>query len=213
MHWLAFRIISTFVFLSCFVFSTSSEAHRLKYPKSLTLELRNKKVLLTMTYTVNPGQEASMLRALYDRDADGRLNGEEQERLTEYLEKMATMFLRVSIDGEIARLVQLDSSMQRADFRATSSKAMGMQLRFSAPLPEVEKGKTFTMSVVDRDKDAKKHVPTVVDVGKNWSVIMADQGEFHPTTRQVLNVKLSEEATLNLEIRRGPKPAKQKEEG
>ena len=101
--------------------------------------------MFTVTYTVNPGQEASLLRALYDRNSDGRLDGEEQERLTEYLEKTAVMFLRVTIDGDLARLVRLDSTMQRADFRVAASEAMGMQLRFSTPLPKLDKGKTFTL--------------------------------------------------------------------
>ena len=170
-------------------------------------------MLFTVTYTVNPGQEASMLRALYDRDASGRLDGEEQERLTEFLEKSAVMFLRVKIDGNLARLVQLDSVMQRAAVNVEASKAMGIQLRFSTPLPEKKKGETFTFEVVDRDKDATKHVPTVIDIGKAWSVISSNQGEFHPTTRQVLKVRLAEEANLQMTIRRGPRPKKIKEEG
>jgi|GEM_PF-2427644 len=186
--------------------SPSAEAHRTRYPKLLTIELRDASILVTVGYTISTGKEATLLRALYDRDADGRLSGEEQERLTAYIERTAVMFLRMNINGELTRLVQRESNMQRLDSRADSRNAFRVQMRFAVTIPKLKRGETFTLSVEDRDKEALRKVPTVVDVGKSWSIVMASQGEYHPTTRQILDVQLDEENRLEMIIRRGPRP-------
>ena len=184
----------------------SADAHRNKYPKLLTIELRDTSALVTVSYTISSGKEATLLRALYDRDADGRLSGEEQERLTEYIERTAVMFLRMNINGELTRLVQRESNMQRLDSRADSRNAFRVQMRFAVTIPKIKRGETFSLSVSDRDKDAMLQVPTVVDVGQSWSIVMASQGEYHPTTRQILDVQLADERDLKMVIRRGPRP-------
>ncbi|MEE2903968.1 MAG: hypothetical protein VYC39_16700 [Myxococcota bacterium] len=184
----------------------TAEAHRTRFPKLLTIELREASILVTVSYTISSGKEATLLRALYDRDADGRLSGEEQERLTDYIERTAVMFLRMNINGELTRLVQRESNMQRLDSRADSRNAFRVQMRFAVTVPKLDRGETFTLSVEDRDKDALRKVPTVVDVGQAWSIVMASQGEYHPTTRQILDVQLDEENRLKLIIRKGPRP-------
>jgi len=199
--------------LNGMLLSSVSDAHRLKYPKTLSVDFRDKKCLFTLTYNVNPGQDASLLRALFDRNSNGKLEGEEQERLTEYLERTAVMFLRVRINGELARLIQLESSMHRASSNVAASKAMGLQIRFSAEIPTLKEGGTLSLSISDRDKDDQKHVPTVVDVGKMWSVILSSQGEFHTAIRQISNIKLKLDQSLELKMRRGQKPSKDPEAG
>lgn len=177
------------------------------------MEFRDKECFFTLSYDINPGQEASLLRALFDRDSNGKLDGEEQERLTGYLEKTAVMFLRVRINGQLAQLIQLDSSMHRVDTRVTASKAMGLHMRFSTELPKLKKGETLSMTIVDRDKDDEKHVPTVVDVGTMWSVILSSQGEFHADIRQISRIKLKQDHPVKLILRRGQKEAANAEAG
>ena len=184
----------------------TAHAHRNKYPKLLTVELRDASALVTVSYTISSGKEATLLRALYDRDSNGRLDGEEQERLTEYIERTAVMFLRMNINGELTRLVQRESNMQRLDSRADSRNAFRVQMRFALTVPKLKRGETFKLSITDRDKDALRQVPTVIDVGQSWSIVMASQGEYHPTTRQILDVQLAEDRNLELVIRRGPRP-------
>ena len=169
----------------------------------MQLGVRKGTVVIAVTYDVNPGDESRQLRAMFDRNADGRLDSGEQTKLQKYLERMAMLFFKMRIGDRSATLIRSGTSAHRVGLPADASQTMGVSLLFTAYLPKHDDGELLTIGISDRGKDAKKHIPLIVDVGGGWTVALASQGEFHPESRQIQRIRLNKGRSLTLKLRLG----------
>lgn len=187
-----------FVFFLFLAMTSSSAAwaHRFEHPKVIRLGLRADRIVLAVTLDVNPGGEALRTRGLFDRDADGRLDDEEQARLAAYLVKTATLWLKVTIDGAPLDLTRAKVTWHRLDQPADDTTTLGI-----AMLVEAERA-TGPLSIVleDRDKDREAHVPVVVDLAPQDRVRLASQGEWDSTARRIDGVRLAKDRPLVLQL-------------
>jgi hypothetical protein len=176
-------------------------AHQFTHPKVIRMGVKEDQLLIAVNYDVNPGQDAVQLRSLFDRDADGSMSKEEQDKLTVYLEQMAMLYFELTIDGQKVKPSKISTMPFRIDAPATSSDTLGVALLYSAPLP---KNDTIELSIADQTKSRETHVPLVVDLTDGWEVLFANQGEVHPTPFALHRVRLDRERPLSLRLRRAP---------
>lgn len=188
------------IVLAGLLLAGSAEAHRFRHPKVLRLGIRGDKAFLTTTLDVNPGPEALRTRGLFDRDADGRLSADEQDKLESALQNMAWLFLKTRIGGRPAAWALRERVGHRLDKPATDDTTLGIALLHEAPLS----GDELVFEFEDRDKDKRDHVPLDVDVAEGWTVVLATQGEWYPEARQLRGIRLDPERTFRLVLRRTP---------
>jgi hypothetical protein len=180
-------------------FSLPALAHQFIDPKHLRLAIQPERLLLSLTYDVSPGGDARLLRGLFDRDTDGKLSPAEQELLLGYLEEMATLWLSIRSGGKKLTLERLDRRGSGMDLPADATQTLGAALLYAAPLaPWTE----LEVTVADRDKDAQKRVPIVVDLGPDDSVMFANQGELQPRLGQIHRAWVGQDRPLVLRLRR-----------
>lgn len=182
--------------------SVEAQAHEFEHPKAVQIGVRPSSLVVAVSYDVNPGNEARMLRALFDRDADGRLGADEEKLLSQYLERTAMLFFDMKIQSETAQMVRREATSDRTGLPVDANSSMGIRLLYTVDLPEPDTVRQLRIEISDRDKDGTKHVPLMLDVAPEWNVALASQGEFHPSTRQIARVRLNSKAGLTLEIRR-----------
>jgi hypothetical protein len=174
-----------------------ASAHQFQHPKMLRLGVRADAILLSLTYDLNPGEDARMARSLFDRDGNGELDAGEREKLERYLEDTARLFLQVAIDGKEVTLERVELVASRLDLPRASSETLGIAAVYRAALPP---GDRVSIRVADRDKDRARHVPLVVDLAPGWDVELATQGELHPKSRQLQRILLSEDHPFELRL-------------
>jgi hypothetical protein len=174
-------------------------AHQFTHPKVLRVGVKADRLLIAVNYDVNPGQDALQLRALFDRDADGKLSQEEQDKLTSYLEQMSMLYFELRIDGEKVKPARISTTPFRIDLPATASDALGVALLFSAPLPASDR---IEVVLSDQSKSRDVHVPVVVDLTEGWEVAFASQGELHLRPFAIHRVRLDRGRPLILRLRR-----------
>jgi len=179
------------------------EAHRFEHPKVLRLGIQDHRLLLAITYDVNPGQQALRTRGLFDRDVDGALDPEEQARLMDALEKTCWLWLKAEVGAETVTWTRRERSGHRLDRPASDESGLGLSLVYEAPLPAQ---RTLAIQLTDRDRDAGKHVPLHVDLAGNWRVVQANQGEWHAKGRQLRRVVLNGQRPLSLRLEAGAAP-------
>jgi len=189
------------VLVFCWLVADAASAHPFEHPKTMQLSVQKDRILIAMGYDVDPGDSARLLRSLFDRDADGRLGPPEHELLARYLERTALMFLFVHVDGQPVPLLRREAHAFRIGADVSNTASMGIQLVYEIALPTG--GTRFRARIEDRDKDARKHVPTIVDLGANWLVQFASQGELSLSEKQIRNVRLGPETPLVFELRPG----------
>ncbi|MBK6684564.1 MAG: hypothetical protein IPG45_08820 [Deltaproteobacteria bacterium] len=175
-----------------------AEAHVFEHPKILRVGLQPDRLLVSVTYDLNPGRQSLEARGLFDRNQDGTLDPEEQVKLAKFLEDSAMLFLKVKIGGQAVRLERLEASPHQLDRPSGSSESLGISLLYAAPLPP-EGG---VLELEDRDRDKQKHVPVVVDLAPTWRVALASQGELSNATHQIQRVMLSAGSPLRLQVER-----------
>lgn len=172
-------------------------AHRFEHPKSLRLGVKGDRLVLAIAYDVNPGRDAARARALFDRDADGALDPKEQALLLDGLEQRARHFLEVELDGAAVDWKAEARTGHRLDRPAADDTTLGAALVYSAALPG---GAAHRVTIRDRDRDAARHVPLVVDLAEGWRIIRASQGEWHPEVRRLRGAILRRDRPLELVI-------------
>lgn len=177
-----------------------AEGHVFEHPKILRLGVLPDRLLVSITYDLNPGRESMEARGLFDRNQDGILDPEEQVKFARFLEESATLFLEVKIDGQPIKLTRVEASPHLLDRPAGSSETAGIGLLFAVPLKEGP----VTIAVRDRDRDKQKHVPVVVDLAPTWSVALASQGELSHVERRIERVMLGPGADLELRLVKKP---------
>jgi hypothetical protein len=174
-------------------------AHQFTHPKAIRLGVKEDRLLIAVSYDVNPGQDSQRLRGLFDRDADGTLSAEEQGKLTAYLEQMAMLYFELAIDGQAVKPARISSTPFRIDLPAGATDSLGVSLLYSALLPP---GGSVGVRVADQTKARDTHVPLVVDLTEGWEVAFASQGEVHPTPFSIHRVRLDRGRPLLLDLRR-----------
>lgn len=191
--------IGALLVASALLTSAAAHAHRFEHPKTLRLGVREGRLLLAITYDVNPGREAQRARSLFDRDADGALDPREQAMVIDALERTCRLWLRVEVDGEAVTWTPRERRGHRLDRPADDDTTLGVALLYEAKLPDADE---VRLTIRDRDKDVAKHVPLTVDLGPGWRIELASQGEWHPEARQLGLVTLGLERPLALVLRR-----------
>jgi hypothetical protein len=176
-----------------------AEAHQFEHPKILRVGVQRDKLVVSVTYDVNPGDESRSVRSLFDRDANGKLDDEEQKAIARFLEETAMLWLQISIDGAPVKLEKVSASPNRLNAPRESSDSLGIAILFQAALPAKD---ALAIAIVDRDKDRQKHVPLTVDLAADWEVMFASQGELYPKARQIQRIGLRAEVPLELRLRR-----------
>jgi hypothetical protein len=179
----------------------TSLAHRFQHPKLLRLGVKEGRLLLAVTYDLDPGTSSARTRALFDRDASGALEQEEREKLSRYLEATARLWLQLEVDGRPVSAERLDAALSGADRPVSASDSLGLALLYAYPLPA---GREVQVRLRDRDRDERRHVPVEVDVGPGWAVAFASQGELFPDTRTLSRIRLDRTRELRLVLRRVP---------
>jgi hypothetical protein len=180
----------------------SADAHQFEHPKTLRMGIKRDRLLVSVAYDVNPGEESKRTRSVFDRDGDGQLDPAEQDRLAHYLEETATLWMRVLVDDRPCKLDKVEMSPNRLNAPRDSTDSLGISILYSAPLPEADR---VRIEVIDRDKDKAKHVPLIVDLSPDWDVVLATQGELHPAARQLSRIALGQDASVVLLLRRSLK--------
>jgi len=149
--------------------------HQLEHPKLLRVGVQADRLLVSVTYDLAPGQASQQARALFDRDGDGALNLEEQEKLATYLEKTALLWLRIELDDAPLPLMRIERSSSRLDLPVEATQTLGIALLLQAPLPQRPE---LRLRIHDRDREADRHVPLSVDLSETWRVRFASEGEL-----------------------------------
>lgn len=180
------------------------DAHQLDHPKVLRLGVRRERLILSVTFDTNPGQESARVRATFDRDASGALDGAEAERLERFLLDSALLFLAVRVDGAPVDLERLELVRTGFEEPVGSARSLGFAALLGWAGAELAPGQAREVVVADRDKDRTRHVPLVVDVGAGLEVAFASQGELDPHLRQLRRIMLREGAPLVLRLRGVP---------
>lgn len=180
----------------------AAEAHQFAHPKVLRLGVRADRLLLQVTFDLDPGAPSRTVREVFDRDADGRLDGGEQAKAERFLVESAMLFLKLDVGGAPATLTPLEVIPSNLDRPVGATETVGIAAVFEAPLPRPAPGGRVRLVLSDRDKDRAKHVPLVVDLAAGWSVAFASQGELHPGPRRIERVLLAEGAPLVLDLER-----------
>jgi hypothetical protein len=180
-------------------------AHQFTHPKVIRLGVKEDRLLIAVNYDVNPGQDSMQLRGLFDRDADGSLSSEEQDKLTAYLEQMAMLYFDLRIDGAKVKPERISSVPFRIDAPAASPLSLGVALLYSTPLPA--RG-TCDLSVADQTKSRDAHVPVVVDLTEGWEVMFASQGELFRSPFAIHRVRLDRGRPLDLSLVRTERSAR-----
>lgn len=176
-----------------------AQAHQFQHPKILRLGVKRDRLILSLSYDINPGEDSKRMRSLFDRDANGALDDAEQQRLARYLEETATLWMKMTIDGEAAKLERVQVVPNRLVAPGESTDSLGIAILYEIPLP---KSATVAIELFDRDKDRMRHVPLTIDLGADWRVAFSSQGELYPKSRQIQRVLLKEDAPLLLRLRR-----------
>ena len=174
--------------------------HRFEHPKILRLGIQDGRIVLAVTYDVNPGREASRTRALFDRDTNGVLDEPERATLERYLVKTASMWLRLEVGGEVISTDTATVARRRFDRPSADSSTLGISMLVTAPAP----GASLSVALVDRDRDKRKHVPVTVDVVGPYRVRLSSQGEWDPKARQIRGIRLEDGLGLELRLTRQP---------
>ena len=162
--------------------------HQLEHPKTLRLGVRDGVVVLSLTYDVDPGEPSRTLRGLFDRDASGQLEPPEQAMIMRYLEDTARLWLVVETGGQPVAWHTRSREGARLDQPAAATGSVGLALVLTA---SVVVGTELRLRLADRDRDGRKHVPAVVDVGPGLRLRYASRGEWNATLRQLHQVRLS----------------------
>lgn len=152
-------------------------------------------VVLSLTYDVDPGEPSRTLRGLFDRDGSGQLEPPEQAMLLRYLEDTARLWLVLTAAGQPVTWRVRSREGTRLDLPAAATSAVGLSMVLTA---SVATGAELHLRLADRDRDGRKHVPTVVDVAPGFRLRYASRGEWHPALRQLHQVRLAPGAELEL---------------
>lgn len=131
-------------------------AHHLAAPKVDLVSISRNEFRIAVDYSVDPAKSGE-LRALFDRDRDGRLAGEERATAEAWLRVAAMHFLSVRVDGKALVLGEIAAEFRGLDERGG---APGVMVVLSAPL-SLGKG-AHRLELTDRHKDATIAVPVRV---------------------------------------------------
>jgi len=197
------NLITSTVALAASLSSPAAIAHNFEHPKIVEIGLHKNELALSIKYDLNPGNEARLVRALFDRNTDGHLDGTEQAKLVRYLERTAMLFIDLQIQSAQAKLIRQSGSAHRVALPVEATQTMGVSVLYIAPLPKVAPGELLTIQIKDRDKDPAKHVPVTLGYSEGWEVAFASQGELHPAPRQIHRIKLDKHGTFELRVRHG----------
>jgi hypothetical protein len=134
-----------------------AHGHAETAPKRDRLELRRDGARLELEYAVPEGEEARALRRLFDLDRSGALEPAEQARLGEHLARLATLFLRLTLDGRALPLVRTG-----ADWGLGGAGAERLVVRVTT-VARAELGDgPHLLRIEDRHKDRRVVVPLTV---------------------------------------------------
>lgn len=189
--------------LTCALPGGTALAHRFAHPKSLRLGVRDGRLLLAISFDVNPGRDALRTRALFDRDSDGRLEEAEQAKLRATLENQARLWLKTRLGTDPVDWRRREATGHRLDRPVSDDGTLGLSLLYEAPIGARDE---ISLTIEDKDRDASKHVPLTVDVGPGWRIERASQGEWHRAPRQLSRVALAKGRPLVLVLSRVPAP-------
>lgn len=177
-----------------------ASAHKFEHPKILRLGVTDGELLLSVSYDVNPGDEARQLRGVFDRDGDGNLSAPEQAQVLDYLERTALLWLRLQVGGRPAELSKKQAQGSHVDAKVSSTDSVGISLLYQVAIPPA--APRLELELSDRDKDAAKVVPLTADLGPSWTVELATQGEWQPRLRSLERVFLTPKEGLRLVLLR-----------
>lgn len=196
-------LISGAVAMFATTFASTAHAHSFEHPKVLEIGLHASELVVSVRYDLSPGDESRLVRALFDRNTDGKLDSAEQQKLARYLERAAMLFFELRIQSEPGSLVRQSVSAHRVELPVEATQTMGVSMLYVATLPKVLPGALLEIEIIDRDKDSAKHVPVTVGLSDGWEVAFSSQGELHPVPRQIHRVKLQRGRPLVLRLRHG----------
>lgn len=151
-----------------------ARAHCFPHPKKEALLITGHRVRLMIDDQVNPGAPSATLRALFDRNGDGRLDPDEQAQLADYLVASARQFLQITVDGAPLPLAETARTTDRLDDPTGSDALLAVTVVLEARLPAGPAARTVTLS--DRVADPAMHVPLVVQLGPGLILDRASAG-------------------------------------
>lgn len=177
--------------------SSPATAHVGKQAKSIRLRMSSQKLVVEVTWDVNPGDDAKVVRATYDRNQDGRLDEAELGVLRAFLGRNATSGLVLSLGGSEVRPKLLAQTFFGLDLAAGAPEPLGIRASF-----ELEHGGA-EIRLEDRSVPPKLDldVPVVVDVEPGVIVAFANMGELSVKDRQVRRVKINNSAAFIVRAR------------
>ncbi|MBI2375005.1 MAG: hypothetical protein HYV07_13495 [Deltaproteobacteria bacterium] len=177
-----------------------AHAHFLSHPKTIRLGVSEDRIAIEVAFDLSPGDEARQARRLFDADADGELSPGETARLLAFLEQTARLFLAVRVDGRLVTLEKQESVAHRIDLPTDATDMLGLSLVLKAP---IRIGSTpVRIELVDRNADASKDVPVLVDLGPGIRVVLAAPGELLRRVRQLQRISLDDKRGLVLVLRK-----------
>jgi hypothetical protein len=170
-------------------------AHDAPHPRRAALRLSAAAIELRVDYEVAAGEQARALRQAFDRNRDGRLEGEEQAALAEHLARTATLRTRLSVDGTEVALRRGALRPEKVDQPASSTALLAVRVELRGEWP---KG-AGARRVVLRDDDPSGHVPVAVTCEKcriagsssgAWERVGADEYARGATTSSAAPLEL-----------------------
>lgn len=149
--------------------------HSLAHPKREVVRIEREKVLVEVSYELAPGDDAGSIRRLFDKNRDGILEPSEVKGATEFLARVATLFLELSIDGVPAKPVREEVRSHGLQGRTDDTSAAAILVRLSLPWPTLTAAPRV-LRLADRDRDVSVHVPVHLEPGEGVLVVGAAGG-------------------------------------
>lgn len=181
------------------MFASSAFAHQLSHPKTLRIGLMADRLAVSVVFDISPGGDAQQARRLFDANGDKVLDAQERARLVVFLEQTATLFLVVRVEGRPIPLRTVESVSHRADLPTDATEMLGVSMLLVGDLPSTP---TLRLEIEDRNADASKDVPVVVDVALDLEVLLAAPGELWRKSREIQRIQLDSTRKLRLTVRR-----------
>ncbi len=113
-----------------------ASAHAQGYHQHVRVVVHPQKLEVLVVLDVDAGKRAQLLRAGADVNADGKLEGEELERLRARLVGLATGRLKVSLAGFKPQLRPAENKMNVRDSFTTGTEGLSVAVLLEAPLPD-----------------------------------------------------------------------------
>ncbi len=130
------RMPSRLIPLGALLLCSVASAHPQGYHQHVRVVVHAERVEVLVVLDVDEGKRAQLLRAGADANADGRLEGEELERLRARLVGLATGRLKVELSGFTPALRLQENKINLRDRFTTGTDGLSVAVLLEAPLPK-----------------------------------------------------------------------------